>query len=185
MRHRGWIICGEVFGDFGSGKTLPMDGHPQRVVDKRLRLAALEDVDVGGRTKLFDQLAGGIMIAINQVNVDARVLQPRHLLVEKQRRFKAFQADIVQIAGNDQEVNLLGKRSIDYFLEGAPSSVADLMYRSPRILSKPLQRGIEVDISAMDELHVAWARKSCCDPLSIQCTYRTQSGRTNCDYIAK
>lgn len=96
------------------------NGQMQHISAKRLRLVGPKDVYIRWRTKLLDQFAGGIMIAVDERDVDPGLFQPRHLSVEEQRRPKALQADVVEVASDDDEVNLMGQSGIQQLLEGAP-----------------------------------------------------------------
>jgi hypothetical protein len=112
-------------------------------------------VDVVGGTELLDQLTGGIVIAVNDIDGNAGILQAGHLLVEKQSRFKALESGVVEITGDNQKIDFLSNGGIQYFLECAPRCVSYLVNRSTRILGEALQRGVEVDICTVDEFHVA------------------------------
>ena len=77
------ILSSKILGNFGSGKTLAMQCHTQFFIRKCLGLAGAKNVNVAGRTELFTQLASGIMISVNEVDVYANIFQAGHLLVEK------------------------------------------------------------------------------------------------------
>ena len=74
------------------------------------------------------------MIAVDERDVDPGLFQPRHLSVEEQRRLKALQADVVEVASDDDEVNLMGQSGIQQLLEGAPRHVSNLVDRRPSIM---------------------------------------------------
>ena len=154
--NRRGIVCRQIVGDFRRGEALSMDGdgQVQHVSAKRLRLVGAKDVHVRWRTKLLDQLAGGIMIAVDEIDVDPGLLQPRHLPVKEQRRLKALQANVVEVAGDDDEVNLMGQRGVQQLLEGAPCRVANLVDRRPRIMHQSLKRSVKVDVGSVNELHL-------------------------------
>src|SRR5262245_27146259 len=71
MRRR--IFSGEIFYDLRSRKTLAVDRHPQVLIKKCLWLARTKNMNIARRAELFYQLARGIVVSINQVNIDSRV----------------------------------------------------------------------------------------------------------------
>ena len=95
-----------------------------------------------------------VMIPIKKIDIDARILEPHHLLVEKQGRLEALEANVIQVSGDDHEVHALGDGRVQNFLKGAARSVANLMNRSPGITNQPDQRRIEVNVSCVDKLHM-------------------------------
>src|SRR5579859_1949071 len=129
------------------------NGQVQHVKAKCLRFAGAKNVHICRRTELFDQLARGIMIAIYEIDIDPGLFQPYHLSIEKQRRLKALQANVVQVTGNDDKVNLVGQRRVQQLFKGAPCRVTNFIDRGPRIVHKSLERGVEVDIGSVNELH--------------------------------
>jgi hypothetical protein len=133
------IFGGKIADDLRSGEALAMYRHAQFVIRKGLRLARTKNVNVSGRTKLFDQFASSVMISVNKVDVDASIFQTDHLFVEKQCRFKAFESSVVEIPSNNKEIHFLGNSCIQHLLEGSPRGVANFIYRSPWILRQSLK----------------------------------------------
>lgn len=91
ISNRRRIVCRQIVGDFRRGEALSMDGdgQVQDISAKRLWLVGAKDVHIRRRTKLLDQLAGGIMIAVDKINVDPRLLQPRdrrHYIIARTSR---------------------------------------------------------------------------------------------------
>src|SRR5436309_2101750 len=131
-----------------------MNGYSQLLIQKCLRLVGAHDVNVAGRTELLDQLAGGIMVAVNEIDINAGVFEMDHLLIEEERRFKALKAGIVEVPGDDQEVNFFLDGGGQDFFEGAAGGVANLLDRSAGIVGQTLKGCIEMNVCAVDELHV-------------------------------
>src|SRR5207253_1512592 len=133
----------QIFGDLRSGEALTVKGNFQGLDAEGLRLVGFENADVRRWTKLLDQLARRIVIPIKKIDIDARVLEPHHLLVEKQGGFEALEANVIQVSGDDHEVDTLGDGRVQNLLKGSASSVANLMNRSPGIVNQSLERSIE------------------------------------------
>jgi hypothetical protein len=116
-------------------------------------------MDIAGRTELLYEFASGVMIPVNQVNINAGVFQTSHLSIEKQRRFKALKSRVIEVSRNDDEICSFGQSDIEHLLERAPRSVANLVYGSARILSQTLKRRVEMNICAVDEFHLRGLRR--------------------------
>jgi len=119
-----------------------------------MRFGGPKNVDVFGWPKLFDQFARGIVISVDQIDFDACISQTGHLLVEKQRRFKALEPGVIEIARNYEKVNAFGDGGIQYFLERTPRRIPNFLYRSSGVFSETLKRRVKVNICAVDEFHI-------------------------------
>ena len=61
-----------------------MDRQPQFVIQKGVWFGRTKNVDVLWWSQLLDQFAGGIVISVDQIDIDAGIRETGHLLVEKQ-----------------------------------------------------------------------------------------------------
>src|SRR5579863_8824008 len=148
------VVCSKILSNFWCGETLSMDRQPQFVVRKALRLGGPKNVDVLGRTQLFDQFAGGVVVSVDQINIDAGICEAGHLLIEKQRRFKTLEPGVVKVARDYEKVNALGDGGIQYFLERASRRIPNFLYRSSGVFSETLKRRVKMNICAVDEFHL-------------------------------
>src|SRR6266481_2578013 len=97
---------------------------------------------VSGRSDLFDEPAGSVVVAVDKVHLDPNILEPGHLLIEEQSGFETLQAGVVQITRNNKEVDLLGYRRIQHLLERPTRSIANFRHRSAWVLGKTHKRSI-------------------------------------------
>lgn len=92
--------------------------HVERVEPEGLRRARAEAVDIVGPGQIFGHHRTGVMIALQQIDRDAGLLQPAHRAREIQARPHVAPVAVEQVAGDDDEVHRLFAGTMDQIVEG-------------------------------------------------------------------
>ena len=92
-----------------------------------------------------------IMIAPHLEDLDAGAMQALHLARQEARRLHRGLVAIIEIASDDERVDLLFKAQVDNGDQRPPRGVADQLRKVAVTQSEGAQRRIEVDVGGMDE----------------------------------
>lgn len=76
----------------------------------------------------------GVVIALDDGDADAAIIEPRHLMREEQSGVVVWPVAVVEVARNEYQVDLFPKGEIDHRLERAPSGASNLLDRRPRVV---------------------------------------------------
>ena len=91
------------------------------------------------------------MIAIEQEDGDIGLRQPAHLLHEEKAGLIVAPVAVIEVAGDDNEVDLVLDRLADEIIEGGAGRGANAFGRGALLPGKSLQGAVEMDIAGMDE----------------------------------
>ena len=142
----------QAIGRLGLGKAHAVDGdiEPAGGVQHDLGLLA-EDLDALGQHQFLGDFGQGIVIAADLVDGDARLAQPRQLGGEKARRLHRGLFAIIEIAGDDQRIDLFLEAEIDNGDERLAGGIPDQRREVGIAQRQRAQRRIKVDIGSMNE----------------------------------
>ncbi len=112
-----------------------------------------EDVNVVGQRELLRDHAGGIMITEHDIDGDRRFAEANHLFAKDETRVVALPIAVVEIAGDQDEVDRSLDGEIDHVLEGLARGVAHFFGGRARIVGQPGHRAVEVNVCCMEEFH--------------------------------
>jgi hypothetical protein len=91
------------------------------------------------------------VIAADEKDADAGLVQPAQLVGEEARRLHRGLLAVIEIAGDHQRIDPLGKGEIDDADKGLPRRVADQAGEISIAQRQRAQRRIEMDVGGMDE----------------------------------
>src|SRR6185437_14560321 len=91
---------------------------------------------------------------IDKVNIDARIFHPGDLLGEKHSGLEALEPYVVEIARNDQKIDVLCESGIHHLFKCATRGAANLVDRGSGELGKTLKWRIQMNVSAVNELEL-------------------------------
>src|SRR4051812_17371134 len=93
---------------------------------------AAEQVDVFGKDEFLCYLGKGVVVAPDDEDLNAYLVQTAELLGEKARRLHRGLLAVVKIAGQQERIYLFVEAQVDDTRENLPAGVAD-EFRQPRI----------------------------------------------------
>jgi hypothetical protein len=153
--HRIGIAHGQVLQRRRVLEAAPVQGHAQGVDAEGLGPAGVEDVDVGRKAQPARHLALGVVVAVEQIDRDAGLVQPAHLAHEEVAGVEVAPGAVVEVAGDDEEIDRQLDRLVHEVGEGVPRGVAQRLHRGVLVGGQPAQRTVEVDVGGVDESHGA------------------------------
>ena len=126
------------------------DGHVVEV-------AGLGPVDVQrdhvvGQPEVAGHPVLGVVVAADQEDLDAGVAEVGHPLDEPEAGVVVLPVAVVDVAGDQDEGDLLVDRQPDQVLQRPPGRPADLRRRAPLVPVEPAQGAVEVDVGGVEEL---------------------------------
>ena len=110
-----------------------------------------EDLDRFGQGQLPGDAGLGVVIAANEEGRDARLVEPPQLIGEKARRLHRRLLAVVEVAGDQERVDLFRKAEIDHGDKGFSRRPADQIGEFGIAQRQRRQRRIEVDVGGMNE----------------------------------
>ena len=93
------------------------------------------------------------MVAVEQVDRDAGLVEPSHLAHEEAPGVEVAPGPVVEVAGDDDEVDREFDGLIDQAREGVPCGIAQKLDRRVLVGGKAAQRAVEMDVGGVDESH--------------------------------
>jgi len=108
---------------------------------------------VGWQRKPLGHLVFGVVVAIDDECRNAGGGQPTHLACEEHAGVVVLPVAVVQIAGDDHEIDLLIDGRSHQVRERFASSGAQQLGRRVGIGRQPGERTVEMDVGGVDELH--------------------------------
>ena len=118
-----------------------------------LRLARIEHLHVGRKREPPCHLAFGVVVAVEQVNRNPDLVQPAHFAHKEVAGVEVLPIAVVQVAGNDDEVDRRVDGLVDQPRKGVTRGRAQGLHRSVRVRGQPAHRAVEVDVGGVDEFH--------------------------------
>ena len=109
-------------------------------------------MDVVWQPEALGQLAVGVVVAEQQVSLDASLSQPSHLANKKQTSVEVSPIAVIQITSDDHEGDLFVDGGLDQFFESLARGIAKQLDRGAIILTQAEQGAVEVNISCVKEL---------------------------------
>ena len=97
-----------------------------------------------------------VVVALNDEDADAVLVEELHLFANVNRRVKVGTVFVVEVAGDQQKVNLFVDCQLNEIVERLARGDAQGFGRSTFVLIEILQRAVEMDIGSMDELEHAF-----------------------------
>ncbi len=122
--------------------------------------AARERDRFGATAEHFHQLRQGelprdagfcVVVAANDEGPDPRLVQAPELIREKARGLHRGLLAVVEVAGDQERVDLLGKAELDHGGEGFARRAADQLGKRRLAQRQSAQRRIEVDVGGVNE----------------------------------
>ena len=118
-----------------------------------MRRLGRKDKDILRQHKPLGDPAFGIVVAVKEVDGDLRPRQPAHLLGEEQAGRVIAPVAIVEIAGDDNEIDRVFKRVVDEVGQRLAGAAFQPVDRRLSRIGEAGERGVEVDVGGVDELH--------------------------------
>ncbi|MET3605407.1 hypothetical protein ABIC99_003236 [Sphaerotilus sulfidivorans] len=126
-----------------------MDRHPRiRQIDGAAA-PGFEDMHMRHRRQLPGDATFRIMISPDDEHPDIPAGQPVHLLVKKQPGAEIIPVAVIEIAGNQQRLDLALDRQIDQGDQRTPGGRAQRFDRRAFMSVQPAQRTVEMQIRRM------------------------------------
>ena len=148
---------GRNFGKQALGRVLlreadAMHRHLEPAAAERHGLSAPgKDLDRFGQGQLPRDSGLCVVIAANDKGRDARLVEPPQLIGEKPRRLHRRLLAVVEVAGDQQRIDLFRKAEIDHGDKGFSRRPADQISEFRIAQRERRQRRIEVDVGGMNE----------------------------------
>jgi hypothetical protein len=143
----------QVLGGGRHPEAAAVQRHPQGLEPEGLGLARGKDMHVVGQFEPARHLALGIVVAVQQIDGDARLPQPPHLPDEEQPRVEVLPVAVVDIARDHHEIDLLVDGMGDERLKSVAGGGAQTLGWRVRVGGKPPQGAVEMEVGGVDELH--------------------------------
>ena len=100
----------------------------------------------------FARNAGlGVVVAANDEGLDPRLVQAAELVREKARGLHRSLLAVVEVAGDQERVDLLSKRELDHGGKGFARRSADHLRKRRLAQRQSAQRRVKVDIGGVNE----------------------------------
>ena len=148
----GRVVAGEVVLHLVGGEPLAVDRRRGFVVMAGLGPVDVHLLDVVGQAEVAGHLVPGVVIAADEVDPDAGVAEVGHPPGEPEARVVVLPVAVVDVAGDEDEGDLLRDRQADQVLERPTGRPADLLDGAPLIPVEPPQGAVEVDVGGVEEL---------------------------------
>ena len=110
-------------------------------------------MDVVRQLQATRHLAVGVVIAVQQVDRDARVPQPAHLANEEQPGVEVLPVPVVHVACNHHEIDLFVDCLCDQIVEGVPGCGTQALCGRISVQRQASQWAVQVQIRGVDEFH--------------------------------
>lgn len=148
-RDRRVVTGDQVLGHRLGLEAAAMQSHLELVDQVDLGLLGRERLDVGRQAELERHLALGVVVAEQQVDRDAGLVQTTHPRAEVQASAEVGPSAVVEVAGDHDEIDLLLDGHRDEFGEGVAGGVA-------RLLGRRVLVGAQADQWAIDVVFDHW-----------------------------
>ena len=132
-----------------------MDRDRQLIDANRLGGATGKDGDVRRQDQLPRDHALRIVVALDDEDTNTRAIQPHHLLAEKQARVEILPVAVVEVTGEEHEIDACAQGLVDESFEGASRRGAQTLNRRAVVTVQSAQRAVEVQIGGVEEAHQA------------------------------
>lgn len=116
-----------------------------------LSLTRRKHADIGRQCELAGDLAFGVVIAMEQEDGDLGVRQPAHLLHEEESGLVVTPIAVIEVAGDDHEVDFVLGRLTDEVLERGARRGANSFGCRALLSGESLQRAVEMDVASVDK----------------------------------
>ena len=150
---------GQVLGDVAGHEPLAVHDQvqPLAVLGVRRGLAELDDA---GQLQLPGDLAGGVVVARDEVDLDPGREQRRHLRPEEQPRVVVGPVAVEDVAGQQDRVDPLLLRQRDHVRQCAPGGRPDRFDRCTRVGGQAAQRTVHVKVRGVQQAHSVYLARS-------------------------
>ena len=145
-RLRGRIGGSQVFGDRGSCKALPMDGHVPIFHPHGFRAIVAQNAHVLRQRQHTRHFVRGIVVAGDDENRDLLLPQSSKLLGEIEPRVVITAIAVIEVARNHDEIDPLLDGQVDQSLERPARRSPHPLYRSVFVTLEPLERAVEMNV---------------------------------------
>ena len=150
-RHGGRIAGARFSGHGRLREALPVDRHVPLGQADRFGLLGGKETNVVGQRQSPGHLVGRVVVAGDEEDGDAGLAQPDHLRDEEQARAEFPPIAVVQVAGDEDELDGLGEGQLDQVLQGPARGLACRLDRGALIAFQAAQGAVEVKIGGMDK----------------------------------
>ena len=143
------ISQGQIVDDGALPEALPVEDDAQIVDSRGFGSSRSEDMDVVRQGQAAGDLALGIMVAMEQVDRNAGLVETAHLADEVQAGVVVAPVTVVEIARDDEKGHLLFDGNSNELIERFPRSRADALRDASLLPGKPFQRTVEVNVRSV------------------------------------
>ena len=154
---------GEVVGDVALPEALPVQDRAQPLDLEGFGPCGAEDLHVVRETEAAGDPALRVVVAVEQVDGNARGAEAAHLAGEEQAGLVVAPVAVVQVAGDDEERGLFFDGVSDKPLECVARGGADTFGGASLLSGEPLQGAVQMDVSGMKEAKGAHLPDPCGD----------------------
>ena len=145
------VGLGEVLIDVAPGKALAMQRDRKVGMVESLGRFGAKGLHVAGQREVAGDLALGVVVAVQQIDRDPGGIEPAHLRREIEAGRIVAPLPVIEIAGDDHEVDPLGNGLVDQPLEGLACRAANTLRRRVLLSRQAAQRAVQVDIGGVQE----------------------------------
>ena len=151
---RRFVLADQAFGRVRLGKAQAVDRNG------KIASGAGRHDRLGAATKHLDRIRKGqllcnprkrVVVAADDENADAGLVQPPNLLGQEPRRLHGRLVAVIEIAGEQQRVDPLVETEIDDAHESAARGVPDQFGEVRIAKGQRAERRIKMDVCRMDE----------------------------------
>ena len=152
-RHRIRVADRQVLDCRGVLETAAVQCHAQRLDAVRDGFAGIEHMHVEREHQPPGHLAFSIVVAVEQVDRNAGVIQPPHLAHEEVSGVEVLPVAVVQVARDDEEVDFQVDSLGDQVGKGIARGSAQGIDRCVLVRRQSAQGAVEMDVGGVDEFH--------------------------------
>lgn len=148
------VADGEVVGRGLVSEAPAVEGDAERLDSEGLRRTTAEPVDVAGPGQALGDDGRGVVVPLQNIDRDPRLLEPTHLACQVEAGPHVPPVAVEQVAGDDDEVDRSPAREVYHVVERAPGRRTDVVDRKPLVARQTRQRTVEVNVGYVQKAKV-------------------------------
>lgn len=133
-------------------EPLTMHYYAQILQNQRFRGMVRGPEDIVWQAHILGHVTGGVVIAGNEQDLNARFPQPGHLGREKETGIVILPITVVEVTGNEDERHRFGHGQFYQGFKGLAGRSSDFLHRGSGILLKADEGTIEMNVGCMNKL---------------------------------
>ena len=141
-RHRVGVADSQVVERGRLLETAAMQSHPQRLYAVGDRFSRVEHMHIGREREPLGHLAIGVVVAVQKVNGNSRLVQAPHLTHEEVAGVVVTPVAVVEVTRDHHKIDLFFDRLVDQVPEGVPRRCAQGFHRGVLVRGQAAQRAV-------------------------------------------